>query len=270
MAFESSASRLYQEGASAYPEVTLSRQLFKGYLLEQAPTGKLERLSGPGLFLACACLLREARALERLKNLIDEAAVVLANIEPRPHAREEVQQFVLERLILPSKSGREKLREYRGVGSIQRWLKAVLVGSAVSLRRAGGKVAGRTVSDDAALEGLAADLPAADVSLLKESLRGPFKAAFQAAFAELEPRERNILRLHYLLGLTMEELAQVHSVHRATAVRWLSAARERLRASTLKRLQGALQLSRSGAEELAALLQSQLEASLRAAFGEGF
>jgi RNA polymerase sigma-70 factor, ECF subfamily len=39
-------------------------------------------------------------------------------------------------------------------------------------------------------------------------------------------RDRDLLRLHFLGGVTLEQLAQMYGVHRATVVRSLAAARQ--------------------------------------------
>jgi RNA polymerase sigma-70 factor, ECF subfamily len=56
--------------------------------------------------------------------------------------------------------------------------------------------------------------------------------SLRAAFAGLTARERNLLRMHHLHGLTVDELAPSFGVHRATVARWLATARERLLAET--------------------------------------
>ncbi len=263
---EASLRRLYDQGGQAHPGLTLSAERFIRFLREQLPpdtsAAQMDRLSAEGLFLACACLNARPRALARLQEAIATAAVVLTKLEPRAHVREEIRQAVFERMLVATHPGREKLREYRGAGSLDRWLKAVLAGTAISLRRKEGKVAGNA-TDDAPLAALASPWDDGDVALLKARCRKPFEAAFRAALAELTSKERNALRLHYVLGLTQEQLARVYSVHRVTAVRWLSSAKQRLQSATLARLRATLQLTRSEGAQVAALLRSGLEASLR-------
>ena len=56
--------------------------------------------------------------------------------------------------------------------------------------------------------------------------------ALRAAFAKLSARERNLLRMHHLHGLTVDELAPMFRVHRATVARWITSAREHLLTET--------------------------------------
>ena len=96
---------------------------------------------------------------------------------------------------------------------------------------------------------------------MKEKYRGEFSAAFRRAIAKLELRERNLLRQHYLDELSLEDVASLYRVHRATAARWLSSARSGLLALTRQELAAALGLPAHEVDSLMRLLQSRLDFS---------
>src|SRR5437667_270564 len=55
-----------------------------------------------------------------------------------------------------------------------------------------------------------------------------FRGALAASFRQLAPRERALLRLHFVNGLNIEAIGTAYGVHRATVARWLVAIRRDL------------------------------------------
>jgi serine/threonine protein kinase len=98
-------------------------------------------------------------------------------------------------------------------------------------------------------------------------LRQRYGAAFRAAFAEamqaVAERDRLLLRQHFLDGLTLEQLAALHRVHRATAARWLARVREEIARETRKRLLEEGRVPQVEHDSLLRLIQSQLDISIR-------
>ena len=102
---------------------------------------------------------------------------------------------------------------------------------------------------------------------LRPRLQVEFRAAFEAALRSLETRERNLLKHHFLDGLSTDELAVLYRVHRATAFRWLARARERLLSQTRQALAARMSLRRSELDSVMRLVDSQLEVSVVRLFG---
>jgi RNA polymerase sigma-70 factor (ECF subfamily) len=75
-------------------------------------------------------------------------------------------------------------------------------------------------------------------------------------------RDRNLLRLHFLGGVTLEQLAQMYGVHRATVVRWLAAAREAVLAATRDHVAHAIGAPASELDEMFSLVKSRVELSV--------
>src|SRR5262249_27245406 len=88
-----------------------------------------------------------------------------------------------------------------------------------------------------------------------------FQLALRESVAALSSRQRLLLRQHYTFALSAEQIGAVYGVHRVTAHRWLTEAREELRAQTLEKLQARLGLE--DLQSLVRLVQSQLDVSLR-------
>jgi RNA polymerase sigma-70 factor (ECF subfamily) len=101
-----------------------------------------------------------------------------------------------------------------------------------------------------------------EVAVLREHYKDVVEAAFTSALAELSPRARAVLRYHLVDGWTIDQLGARYGTHRATASRWLTAAREELRAGIRKRLAAQLLVSESQVDSIVALVTSRIEVSL--------
>jgi RNA polymerase sigma-70 factor (ECF subfamily) len=78
----------------------------------------------------------------------------------------------------------------------------------------------------------------------------------------LPERERALLRLHHLHGLTMDRLSTMYGESRSGVARRVAQARERLLKLTRTELASRLNLAGSEVESLLGLVQSRLDFSL--------
>jgi RNA polymerase sigma-70 factor (ECF subfamily) len=70
------------------------------------------------------------------------------------------------------------------------------------------------------------------------------------------------LRLAYANGFTVDRIGGLYGVSRATAARWVAAAREALHDGTRRELCARLRITTSEYRSLAALVRSDLEVSV--------
>ena len=75
-------------------------------------------------------------------------------------------------------------------------------------------------------------------------------------------RERTLLRLHTVEGLSLERMGVMYRKDKATLSRWLAAAREKLAEETRARLAERLALAPPELASLLRAIRSQLEVSL--------
>src|SRR5262249_17829438 len=97
---------------------------------------------------------------------------------------------------------------------------------------------------------------------IKLRYRDEFREAFTNAFSLLSSQQRNVLRLHLLDGVTLEQLAATFGVHRSTIARWLAESRAAVLQGTRKGLRTRLRIAPAELESLIGLLRSQLDVSL--------
>jgi RNA polymerase sigma-70 factor, ECF subfamily len=110
---------------------------------------------------------------------------------------------------------------YSGRGDLGSWTRAI--GVHESIKRA--RRARREVSPELAPE---LPVPAPELVAMRGAYGQTFTQALSSAFGKLEASERTLLRQYFLDGLTIDVLAELYQIHRATAARRVAAARERL------------------------------------------
>jgi RNA polymerase sigma-70 factor (ECF subfamily) len=103
----------------------------------------------------------------------------------------------------------------------------------------------------------------AELARIRQELSAPFARAFGEALASLGARERNVLRLYLLEGVSSEAIGRMYRVHRATVARWIARIHETLLSETKKRLAKEVQGMNTGdLESFMRVLASRLEVSI--------
>ena len=131
---------------------------------------------------------------------------------------------------------------------------------AFDLKKRKDRVRERAADDDDVLA-----LPAPGdlgLALVKAEYRTAVAGALREAARELAPGDRHLLRQHLVEHHTIDQLAAVLGIHRATAARRITRATEELAALTRRRLADQLAVSAAELDDIVALVWSQLEVSL--------
>jgi RNA polymerase sigma-70 factor (ECF subfamily) len=121
--------------------------------------------------------------------------------------------------------------------------------------------------DADALERRASEALDPELEGLKRKYREEFKLAFHAALAKLTDRERNLLRYELVGNLSIDEIAKLYDVHRATLARWRAAAREKLFVETERSLRTALGIGATDFRSIVRWIDSELDVSLSRVLG---
>jgi RNA polymerase sigma-70 factor, ECF subfamily len=209
---------------------------------------------GADLLLAAACLANDPRALGYLDALlINEVRRAVAPLDTTNALVDEVTQLVRERLLLPP----ARLCDYSGQGSLASWIRAVAVRIALNAKRPGAREDPVSSVPDGVIAGADPEL-----ALLRSRYREAFRTAFTEAVGGLTPRERTIMRLTSLDGLTCAQVGQMYGKDASTISRWLAASRAVLLEKTRLLLSTQLALSPSGLDSLMRLADSELELNI--------
>jgi RNA polymerase sigma-70 factor (ECF subfamily) len=254
-------SEVARQAAAAWPGVGLSLDVFIAYLRERlgdddSPEG-LAKMNATDLFLACACLHGDEAAWRELdRQHLSRVPQFVGRIDSSAAFADEVRQRLGAKLIAGGDDEPGKLALYTGRGPIGAWLRVAAIREAQNAKRRGKK----TVDTDDVALAHGADDP--ELQLLKQRFAKEFTDAFKSVLPTLSSDERNVLRLHYLDGLTLEEVGVTYRVSRATAARWIASARETIIERTQAALGERLGANAPHALSMLNLVKSQLDISL--------
>jgi RNA polymerase sigma-70 factor (ECF subfamily) len=251
----------------AVDDATVVRAIVARLAGTPAPAAALAAMQTDDLYLALACAAGEPPALAYFEQHCGAAIErALATTRATPADRADLGQVVRQRLLVaPAAGGPPRIASYAARGALAAWVRVVATREAV---RALPRARREPAAEDDELAGLIARDDDPEVGYLKRLYRAEFKRAFRAAVEQLEPRERLVLRQHVLDRLGIDQLAAQHDVHRATAARWIQAARDAVLAGTQRELIRRLQLSRGELASVMRLIDSQLDVSLPRVLGE--
>ena len=209
---------------------------------------------GADLLLAAACLANDPRALSYLEALlVTEVRRAVQPLDTTNVLVDEVTQLVRERLLMPP----ARLADYSGQGSLASWIRAVAVRVALNAKRPGARE--EPVSTLPAHPIADAD---PELALLRARYRDAFRTAFADAVGTLTPRERTLMRLTALDGLTCAQVGRMYGKDASTISRWLAASRAVLLEKTRQTLSHTLALSPSALDSLMRLADSELDLSI--------
>jgi RNA polymerase sigma-70 factor (ECF subfamily) len=252
-------------GRAAWPDLALDDDVFVRHLARHVAPAALAAAHVEDLFLACACASSVAGAAEAFDraHAADVRAVHAQARPPRPPLDELLQVVRAKLFVGPP----PKLADYSGQGPMKSWVRVIGARALVDLARAPSARETPRAGDDF----LAVPSPAGDpeLELLKRTYHAEMRQAFEESARALSPEERNVLREHYARGLSIDEIAQAHGVHRATAARRIESAREAVLRGTRQRLMQKLRLSRQELESVVRLIESELHVTMDRVLGTG-
>lgn len=209
------------------------------------------------LYLAAACADGDEPAIAVFQQaLVPDLRRALGKLAmPAATLDEAVQRVVVALLV----GERAQIAGYAGRGTLRSWLRTI--GVRTARRMLGDKHA--PTGGDEELASLPAAVRDPELELLRERYRDEVRRAFAAAFAQLAPRERNVLRQYYIDQLTIDDLAALYRVNRATTARWVAGARLAVVKATRAQLVDEVGVPASQVDSVIRLVRSQLELSVR-------
>jgi len=250
---------------AAWPGVAVADVDFLPFLAARVPAGppldeSLRALCVTDLYLAAGIAAGDAAALRAFDTrCLRDLGAAIAHLDGGSALVEDVRQALRERVLVAAAGGKAKITEYAGRGDLRGWLRVVAVREALQLLRQRRREV--QISDGDLATCALADDPA--LAFVDARYRAAFRTAFTAALASLTPRERNLLRQQYLLGLTIDDLAALYRAHRATVARWVARTRERVLKRTRRGVGDALGLAGDDLDSVMGLVGDNLDHSLR-------
>ena len=165
----------------------------------------------------------------------------------------------LRRVLFTAEPGRGAgLADFTGRGDLRGYVRVIATRELIrALERGRREVA---VADDAVFDRFA---PAndAELSFVRRVTRDQVAGALRDALGRLESHDRALLRYHLVDTWSIDRIAQVYGIHRATAARRLTAARERLGLLMRGELIAKLAVGADEVDSIVRLVQSKVEVS---------
>ena len=270
-ALEQRLRALYAAGRAAWPDLTVTPARFARHLAACATEvggaaevqDWLATAHADGLYLACACADGQNRALALFEEqLLSQLPMWLGRYGLPPETMAEVRQQLRAKLFVAEVGATPRIADYSGEGPLGAWMRVVAQRTTLSLLR---KRTDAPLKDAQADDAALAEAGDPELDVIRARYRSEFAAAFKDALSTQSSEARNLLRLHFLDGLSIDKLAVVLQCHRATAARRIQVVREAVFDETRRLLGERLRIPPSDMDSLVRLLQSQLDVSISGA-----
>jgi RNA polymerase sigma-70 factor, ECF subfamily len=255
------------ECRSAWPEITLDPKQFAGYLGQRmAPDSSLQTAlsasSIPDLYLACGCVAGDAAAVAALDSTYIRRVVAAPfGSVPRVRDAEELAQRLRVRLLVAEAGQAPRIASYTGRGPLNAWLRVAAARLAVDQHRA-------EVSDSPPTWAVLSGPVDQELLYLKQTHADLFGAALEAGLLSLSKRARTVLRLHFLEGVPVAQIATSYSVSPRSVQRWIVAAQTEVIDQLRSTLGSRLEITGSQLESLMGAMETELVIALRQFFKE--
>jgi RNA polymerase sigma-70 factor, ECF subfamily len=255
--------RGWETGRAAWPAVDLEEAAFATHVVSKLPreaTGEeIDRLDAAGLFLACACARGMTSALAELdRHVLARMPELLGRIQGSSALPDEVRQILRERLLVSVDGEPPRIATYSGEGSLVAWVRVAAVRTALNLLE---KMDERLAHDSGAIDRADGGQNPEQEAVGRDQ-RAIFREVLEEAVSALPAEQRSALRMHFVEGLTGDEIGERLGISRATVVRWLATARTFLLRETKRLLTDRLRLSKAEADSFIATARSRLDISL--------
>jgi RNA polymerase sigma-70 factor (ECF subfamily) len=253
----------YESAKKAWPGIAISVEEFALHLASVLPRDAAAIPAGlhtDDLFLACGCAKGDRHALELFSSrVLSIIPASVSRISTSPAFVDELTQHMRELLLVGRSESRPRIGEYRGTGPLVAWVRISATRAAIRMMKREERT---SVIQEEELRAMESPL-GTELEYLRVRYRPIIGEALREALGGLAKRDRDVLRDHFVRGLTIDELGERHGVHRATAARWIAAARERLFVATRSAAARRLHSADAEVDSVMQLVASQLELSMR-------
>jgi RNA polymerase sigma-70 factor (ECF subfamily) len=250
---------LCERARAAHPALAIDDDALAHAVIRHAGDGDLAAFCAScriaELALADLAASGDGAAIAELeRRCADTLALVCRRFAVAGHTPDDLLQTLRAKLYVAPAT----LAHYNGQGSLDSWLRVTATRLFIDLTRR--KDRAREVHSDDDLELAAANDLALDA--IKAEYRDEVAAALVAAVRTLAPGDRHLLRQHLVAGLTIDQLGGALGIHRATAARRVSRARDELAATTRELLADRLRLDDRELADVLGLVMSNLDISI--------
>jgi len=262
-------ARLRADAVAAYPAVAVDAGEFARELArrlgELATPDTLANVQAGHVHLAIACASGDEDAIRRLESeLFDEIRLTGWRLKARAELVDEVRSQV-RRLLFTSEPGRQAVvATFAGRSDFRSYLRVVVTRELGRLIDKDKRMVG--FDDDAMIE-LVAPTDSPELAMLRDRYRTEVDAAIRAALVGLSEPSRALLRYSVVDGWSIDRIAGLYGIHRSSAARRVTAAREELATGIRTELAARLAIGVDEVDSIVRLVQSRIDVSLERLLG---
>jgi RNA polymerase sigma-70 factor (ECF subfamily) len=265
------ADRASAELATArqrWPEATITDDALAAALVTRLATqtdvmAALARLRVEDLFLAQWCATGDPRAIAAFESVHRaDVDAVLARFRRLSITPDELRQTLRIKLFVGPNGKPPRIGDYSGFGFLQNWLRVTALRTLVDVARSERARRLEELLADDDFVGMPALGPDAPARISRDEVSRAVKLAFARAVAGLAPRQRNFLRHAHVDSLTLDQIASLYKIHRATVARTLAQARAELVDATRAELASQLGVAPDSLDSVVRAADSRIDLSL--------
>jgi RNA polymerase sigma-70 factor (ECF subfamily) len=208
--------------------------------------------------LAFAAVGGDTTAQTEVHHRVTRAA--RATLPTAGYADHIVDDTIGELALTLLTDARSPLLTYRGQASLSAWLRTLAARTALRLANISRRETAVATPDDELIDRVAATDLTRD--LWRAELRDAVRRAFGSAITRVSYFERELLAAFIVRGQGLDEIANAHEVHRATAARWMARARAALDRELRSELERDLGASDSEVASILDSVRSSIELSV--------
>jgi RNA polymerase sigma-70 factor (ECF subfamily) len=252
---------LYARGRKSYPRLPVDEEAF-GRCVARCVDDKsfrsLEALAAEDLYLACACAAGTrgaAAAFEAEYAKVIRRAVSRA--VPKSEDRDDAEQRALQHLLVGTPGAGPAIAKYVGHVPLATWIPVVAIRVAISLKRT--ESAEQRLRAKAGAEAIGIN---PEHLYIREELRRAVEPAVADALGRLDDRDRLILRLFLVSGLTLRAIGDSLDLSQPAVSKRLAKARAALLRDVRSALTESLHISEDEFSSILRVVASQLDVNV--------
>jgi RNA polymerase sigma-70 factor, ECF subfamily len=247
----------HRAGREAWPALALSRDRFDNLCREAGIVEDALRARPEDVFLAFAAREGDPTAIKAIDDkFVARLESKIRRFGTPPHAIPDALQAIRERLFAGPVP---RIRSYNASIPLERWIRIVGVRAAIDLGRTERAL---LRSESASRRLVISETTDAAALLARVEYKARFESALRQELSSLPPRDKTVLRLHLIEGISIEKVAQRYGVNRVTVARWVWNASEVILAGLRRRFKEDHGIVPQDFDSLVTVMRSQLSIDL--------
>ncbi len=252
----------WEAAQAAWPQLGADIGLYAKHLAQalktsSEPLAALRDMRSADLYLAFACGTGSALAIGCFETaFFPDIPSVVAGNEGLSVA--DVSQMLRERLFSPRAEKGPRILQYSGRGKLRTWFRMVLVRTVLNATRGHREEA--IAPEEIAERALAHADP--ELAVIRATYLREFTTSFAKAIEELSGDKRRLLYHSIVDELSIDQIARIYGIHRATAARRLVAARDALATKLREHLEAQLGVEGSALDSILRAIRSRIDLTM--------